>query len=126
MLLISTTPGVCGGAIGCVTLEDVIEEIIAEEILDETDVYESNTSNTKVLRSAPKKPAAVGVGTLVAGIVERRKQTTADYGAVNVVTGQRSHEHTRATTSRATSKTRQLTDEPATLQENQPLLSNKK
>lgn len=50
LLLISRTPGVPGGAVGVVTLEDVIEEIIAEEIVDETDQFESNSSKRRAKR----------------------------------------------------------------------------
>ena len=39
MIIISETPGEPTGAIGVLTLEDVIEELIGEEIVDESDVY---------------------------------------------------------------------------------------
>lgn len=39
MVVVSNTPGASSGAVGVLTLEDVIEELIGEEIIDESDVY---------------------------------------------------------------------------------------
>ncbi|KAG7086602.1 hypothetical protein E1B28_002547 [Marasmius oreades] len=63
LLLISKTPGIAGGAVGVVTLEDIIEEIISEEIVDETDRYEDNVSKRKARRAT--------TATIMRGIVER-------------------------------------------------------
>lgn len=72
LLLISKTPGKAGGALGVITLEDIIEvglpmlnsleknetdvipraqEIISEEIVDETDRYEDNRSKRRARRA---------------------------------------------------------------------------
>lgn len=39
MVIVSESPGDAYGALGVLTLEDVIEELIGEEIIDESDVY---------------------------------------------------------------------------------------
>ncbi|OZJ04341.1 Protein MAM3 [Bifiguratus adelaidae] len=50
MALVSENPGGEGGALGVITLEDVIEELIGEEIVDETDVYVDVHNKIKVMR----------------------------------------------------------------------------
>ncbi|TDL22340.1 DUF21-domain-containing protein [Rickenella mellea] len=65
LLVISKTPGAPGGALGVITLEDVIEEIISEEIVDETDRYEDNMTKQKAKRQT--------TAAIMKGIVERTK-----------------------------------------------------
>ncbi|CAO3609445.1 unnamed protein product [Cunninghamella blakesleeana] len=50
MVLVSERPGDIDGAIGVITLEDVIEELIGEEIVDETDVYIDVHNKIRVIR----------------------------------------------------------------------------
>ncbi|KAI8089592.1 uncharacterized protein BX664DRAFT_333417 [Halteromyces radiatus] len=54
LALISSNPGGVGGALGVITLEDVIEELIGEEIIDETDIYVDVHKKVKVVRRQPK------------------------------------------------------------------------
>ncbi|RKF53126.1 Protein MAM3 [Erysiphe neolycopersici] len=54
MVLVSENPAENYGAIGVVTLEDVIEELIGEEIIDESDVYIDVHKAIKRLAPAPK------------------------------------------------------------------------
>ncbi|CRK12571.1 hypothetical protein BN1723_001831 [Verticillium longisporum] len=54
MVLVSESPGEDYGALGVVTLEDVIEELIGEEIIDESDVYIDVHKAIRRLTPAPK------------------------------------------------------------------------
>lgn len=53
MIVVSETPGEPTGALGVLTLEDVIEELIGEEIVDESDVYIDINKNIKRTNPGP-------------------------------------------------------------------------
>lgn len=54
MVLVSEYPGTNRGALGVVTLEDVIEELIGEEIIDESDVFVDVHKAIRRIAPAPK------------------------------------------------------------------------
>ncbi|KAI5817844.1 hypothetical protein BZA77DRAFT_28189 [Pyronema omphalodes] len=60
MVLVSEYPGENHGALGVVTLEDVIEELIGEEIVDESDVF---IDVTKAIRRLHPSPFALSSAT---------------------------------------------------------------
>lgn len=53
MIVVSEKPGEPTGAVGVLTLEDVIEELIGEEIVDESDVYIDINKNIKRKHPGP-------------------------------------------------------------------------
>ncbi|CED83943.1 Predicted membrane protein, contains two CBS domains [Phaffia rhodozyma] len=66
LLLISSTPGKEGGAMGLISLEDLIEEIIGEEIVDETDRYQDNRCKKAARRTSSAE--------IMQGIIERERK----------------------------------------------------
>ncbi|KAJ1020663.1 hypothetical protein NDA16_004056 [Ustilago loliicola] len=76
MILVSNYPGESRGALGVVTLEDVIEEMIGEEIVDETDIYVDVHNKIKVVRNqrSSSKDAGHNWQPLIRGIIERRRK----------------------------------------------------
>lgn len=64
MAIVSSNPGGYGGALGVITLEDVIESLIGEEIVDETDVFVDVHKKIRVNRpSIAKRYSSNKLGT---------------------------------------------------------------
>lgn len=74
MILVSEHPGEPSGAMGVVTLEDIIEEMIGEEIVDETDVFVDVHNKIKVVRHRPSGAKQEQWQPLIRGIIERRRK----------------------------------------------------
>ncbi|WFD44708.1 cell agglutination protein Mam3 [Malassezia psittaci] len=74
MILVSRHPGEPQGALGVVTLEDIIEEMIGEEIVDETDVFVDVHNKIKVVRQRPNGVRQDQWQPLIRGIIERRRK----------------------------------------------------
>lgn len=60
MVLVSDFPAEARGAVGVVTLEDVIEELIGEEIIDESDVFVDVHKAIRRMAPAPRARAPRG------------------------------------------------------------------
>ncbi|KAJ9250765.1 hypothetical protein DTO195F2_8054 [Paecilomyces variotii] len=78
MVLVSEYPGEDHGALGVVTLEDVIEELIGEEIIDESDVFIDVHKAIRRLNPAPK--SRVPKGRIVEELPSQQEQNLIDLG----------------------------------------------
>jgi len=90
LLLITEHPGKPYGALGVVTLEDIIEEMINEEIVDETDLYTDNHTRQAVKRR--------GNAAVMRGIIERERRFKTSRTASPDSVSRRGHSLTRNAT----------------------------
>jgi metal transporter CNNM len=82
MIVVSEYPGEPSGAIGVLTLEDVIEELIGEEIVDESDVYIDINKNIKRAQPGPlsKKNLTVYLHNLYQSNTSKRNSVDSTQG----------------------------------------------
>ncbi|KAG0369181.1 hypothetical protein BGZ54_000112 [Gamsiella multidivaricata] len=87
MAIVTSEPGGFGHPVGVITLEDVIEELLGEEIVDESDVYVDIHNKIKVIRKPSRnvnmiknlksllRSPAIGESTPLLGNANGRKST---------------------------------------------------
>lgn len=84
MIVVSENPGEPTGALGVLTLEDVIEELIGEEIVDESDVYIDINKNIKRTQPGPlsKRNLTTYLNNLYHKSASASKRNSLDDGAL--------------------------------------------
>lgn len=85
MIVVSEHPGEPLGALGVLTLEDVIEELIGEEIVDESDVYVDINKNIKRKIPGPlsKRNLTQYLHTLYQNALTSSKRNSIDHNVQN-------------------------------------------